>query len=362
MVIFMSIYIHIPFCSSICSYCDFCKIIYDKKYVSSYLDNLENEIRERYKGEEVTTIYIGGGTPNCLDDSELIRLFDIISIFNVSDDLEFSMECNIECISDSGLNIMKRGGVNRVSIGVQSFDDDVISLLGRGHTRKMVFDNIKLVKKYFDNVNIDLIYAAYSDIDILKRDIDDVLALDVSHISTYSLILEDHTMLKVKGFSSIDEDIDYEMYKYINDTLVSNGYVHYEVSNYAKLGFESKHNLVYWNNNCYYGFGVSSVSFVYDTRYFNTKNLHEYLRGNYLSYSEYEDVDVRMENEVMLGLRKFSGISFDSFYDKYGKNIGDVFNINDLVNCGYLNICDGYLKINSEYMYISNEIIVRMFK
>ena len=157
MVMFMAIYIHIPFCNS--SYCDFCKIFYNKKYIDAYLDSLNSEISERYKGEVVTSIYIGGGTPSSLDDNELIKLFEIIKIFNRDKDIEFTMECNIESITDSKLKIMNKYGVNRISIGVESFDDDVIKLLGRRHNKKMVFDKIELVKKYFDNINVDLIYA-----------------------------------------------------------------------------------------------------------------------------------------------------------------------------------------------------------
>ena len=318
----MSIYIHIPFCNSICSYCDFCKIFYDKKYIKSYLDNLRNEIVDRYKGEEVNTIYIGGGTPSCLEDDELVMLFDIIKVFNLSNDYEFTIEGNVESITESKLNIMKKYGVNRISIGVQSFDNDVIKLLGRRHTEKEVFDKINLIKRYIDNVNIDIIYAAYNDINILKRDIDKALKLDVKHISTYSLILEDNTLLKVNGFNGIDEDLDYEMYKYIEDILEDNGYVHYEISNYAKKGYESRHNLVYWNNDNYYGFGLSSTSYINGVRRVNTKNLAKYLDGEYMGSVEEESIDIRMENEVMLGLRKFNGINLNSFkntFDTYYK-------------------------------------------
>ena len=358
----MSIYIHIPFCNSICSYCDFCKIFYDKKYIKSYLDNLRNEIVDRYKGEEVNTIYIGGGTPSCLEDDELVMLFDIIKEFNLSSDYEFTIEGNVESITESKLNIMKKYGVNRISIGVQSFDNDIIKLLGRRHTEKEVFDKINLIKRYIDNVNIDIIYAAYNDINILKRDIDKALKLDVKHISTYSLIIENNTVLKINGTKNIDEDLDYEMYNYIQDTLEKNGYIHYEISNYARSGYQSKHNLGYWNNYEYYGFGLSSVSYIDNKRISNTKNLSKYLSGSYLDYTQEEDKDIQMENEVMLGLRKFDGINLDEFKEKFNVLLEDVYDIDDLVRAGYLIKENNYLKINKKYMYISNEVIVRMFK
>lgn len=358
----MSVYIHIPFCNYICSYCDFCKIIYDKRYIKRYLDSLRSEIVSRYRGEEVKTIYIGGGTPSSLDTQELIMLLDIISLFNLSSDYEFTIEGNIESINEDKLIIMKKYGVNRISVGVESFNSDIIKLLGRRHTKEEVFDKINLIKRYIDNINVDIIYGAYSDISILKRDISYALELNVNHISAYSLIIEDNTLLKVNGFSYIDEDIDFEMYKFINDTLVSNGYIHYEISNYAKRGYESRHNLVYWNNDYYYGFGLSSCSYIDNERIVNTKNLSKYLDGEYIATSIIEDINVRMENEVMLGLRKFKGINLDVFRSKYKRDLMDVFNTDDLIRDGYLVIEDNYLRISSEYMYISNEIIVRMFE
>lgn len=358
----MSVYIHIPFCNYICSYCDFCKIIYDKRYIKRYLDSLRSEIVSRYRGEEVKTIYIGGGTPSSLDTQELIMLLDIISLFNLSSDYEFTIEGNIESINEDKLIIMKKYGVNRISVGIQSFNSDIIKLLGRRHTKEEVFDKINLIKRYIDNINVDIIYGAYSDISILKMDISYALELNVNHISAYSLIIEDNTLLKVNGFSYIDEDIDFEMYKYINDTLVSNGYIHYEISNYAKRGYESRHNLVYWNNDYYYGFGLSSCSYIDNVRIVNTKNLSKYLNGEYIATSIIEDINVRMENEVMLGLRKFKGINLDVFRSKYKRDLMDVFNTDDLIRDGYLVIEDNYLRISSEYMYISNEIIVRMFE
>ena len=358
----MSIYIHIPFCNSICTYCDFCKIFYNKKYINDYLNNLEQEIKVRYKSEIVNTIFIGGGTPSSLDDEELIRLMNIIEIFKLNDNYEFTVECNIESITENKLKIMKKYGVNRISIGVESFDNSIIKLLGRNHTKKDVYNKMGIVKRYFSNINIDLIYAAYDDINILKSDIDCFLKLDIPHISTYSLIIEDNTMLKINGMKNIDEDIDYEMYKYIEDALEKNNYIHYEISNYAKNGYQSKHNLVYWNNEEYYGFGLSSTSYINNERITNTKNLRKYLNGEYLDTSVYEDKDIRMENEIMLGLRKLDGIDLDRFKEKFNVSLEDIYNIDNLISEGYLVKEDNYIKINKKYMYISNEIIVRILE
>ena len=358
----MSIYIHIPFCNSICTYCDFCKIFYNKKYINDYLNNLEQEIKVRYKSEIVNTIFIGGGTPSSLDDNELIRLMNIIRIFKLSKEYEFTIECNVESITENKLKILKDNGVNRISIGVESFDKNIIKLLGRNHTKIDVYNKIKLVKKYFDNINIDLIYAAYDNMDILKNDLECFLELGISHISTYSSMIEDNTILKINGMKNISEDIDYDMYKYIEDTLEKNNYIHYEISNYAKNGYQSKHNLVYWNNEEYYGFGLSSTSYINNERITNTKNLRKYLNGEYLDTSVYEDKDIRMENEIMLGLRKLDGIDLDRFKDKFNVSLEDIYNIDNLISEGYLVKEDNYIKINKKYMYISNEIIVRILE
>lgn len=321
---------------------------------------LEEEINNRYQKENIKTIFIGGGTPSSLDLDELKRLFQIINIFNKDDVIEFTMETNIESITEDKLMLMKENGVNRISIGVESFDENTLKLLGRRHNKEDIFNKINLVKKYFDNINIDLIYAAYDDINILKRDIDCFLALDIPHISTYSLIIEENTLLKIKGTKNIDEDLDYEMYRYIENVLKEEGYKHYEISNYAKEGYESKHNLVYWNNDEYYGFGLSSTSYINNRRIVNTKNLSKYLNGYYKGTEELEDINTRMENEIMLGLRKLDGIDLNKFRDRYGKSIEDVFDIDDLIRDNYLIKNNGYLKINNDYMYISNEIISRI--
>lgn len=356
----MSIYIHIPFCINICTYCDFCKMYYNKKYIDKYLNSLEKEIKERYKGEKVKTIFIGGGTPTSLEDNEIKRLLEITNILDKEEVIEFTIESNVESITESNLKIMKEYGVNRISIGVESFNNDILKILGRNHTKDDTYNKINLVKKYFDNINIDLIYAVTDNLDVVKEDIESYLKLDIPHISTYSLIIEDKTILGINKYENIDEDIDYKMYKHIEKILENNNYMHYEVSNYAKEGYESKHNLVYWENKEYYGFGLSSTSYINNIRITNTKNLNKYLNNNYIDEENYEDIDTRIENEIMLGLRKIEGIDLDSFKDKYNKYLEELYDISDLIKDGYLVKEDNKLKINKEYIYISNEILLRI--
>ena len=356
----LGIYIHIPFCKRICNYCDFCKILYDKKYIDVYLDNLEKEIKTRYKGELVNTIYIGGGTPSSLDASELDRLLSIIDIFNLTGDYEYTIECNIESIDIDKINVMKSYGINRISFGVESFNKEIQNILGRDHDEDMIFDNIYLTKKYFDNINIDLIYAVNDNIDIVKEDINKFLELDIPHISCYSLILEEHTKLYIDNYQNIDDDIDNKMYEYIRDTLIKHGYKHYEISNYAKEGYESIHNKNYWLNGSYYGFGLGAVSYLDYNRISNTKNMHKYLEGNYISESIYEDINVRKENDLILGLRLTEGINIDEFNKKYHDDLLSSKVIKELIDDGYLEIIHGNIKCKEAYLYLENSILSRI--
>ena len=253
----MSVYIHIPFCDTICSYCDFCKVFYNSKLVDNYLSALNNEVDKYYKGEVINTIYVGGGTPSSLSLEQLNVLFSIINKFKLSNNYEFTFECNIENINSDKLKFLYDNGVNRLSVGVQTFNEKFLKLLNRNHISDEVVSKIKLAKKIgFSNINIDLIYGIPGEtLDDLNHDIDMFLSLGINHISTYSLILEEHTKLYVDGVSNIDEDMDRSMYDLICDRLSDNGFNHYEVSNFSKEGFQSKHNLVYWNNLNYYVFG-----------------------------------------------------------------------------------------------------------
>ncbi len=279
-----SVYIHIPFCDKICSYCDFIKVFYNEKYIEEYLLALEEEINNNYNGEKIETIYIGGGTPTSLKISELKKLFNILKIFKLNDNYEFTVECNIESLTKEKLDLLKKNNVNRLSIGIQTFNEKNLKYLNRFHTKEEVFAKIKYAKDIgFNNINIDLIYALKNEtLDDLKKDIDLFLELDINHISTYSLIIEPHTKLYIYNENNIDDDLDYEMYKYICKKLKENNFIHYEISNFSKRGFESKHNLTYWNNLQYYGFGLGASGFINNIRYTNTKNMNKYLNKKFI--------------------------------------------------------------------------------
>lgn len=348
-----SVYIHIPFCKHICSYCDFCKLYYNKKWTNDYLVALEKEIKEKYNGETIETIYIGGGTPSNLDIDELKKLFSIVKIFKTNLK-EFTFECNVEDINEELLKFLKTTKVNRISIGVQTFNKKHLNYLNRVNDIDII-GKINLVKKYYKNINIDLMYAFKNEtLDDLNNDLETILKLDIKHISTYSLIIEENTMLRKE--KPIDEELDYEMYKLINEKLKK--YNHYEVSNFSKKGYESKHNLTYWNNEEYYGFGLGASGYINNIRYENTRNIKEYINNNYLLNENKLSILEQMQNEMILGLRKLEGVNKQTFKQKYNKEIKGVFEIENLLKEKKLIETKEYIFINKDYIYLSNEILI----
>lgn len=353
-----NIYIHIPFCTNICTYCDFCKVYYNEKWINNYLESLKYEIDNNYKNEKVETIYIGGGTPSSLSISELKKLFEITNNIKLDESYEFTIECNIEDISEEKLKLFKENKVNRLSIGVQSFNNNFLKYLGRNYNSSIIEEKISLAKKYFNNINIDLIYALKNQtLDDLNRDLDKFIKLDISHISCYSLILEKNTILNNNKEDYIDDDLDRKMYDLICNRLKEK-YNHYEVSNFSKPLFESKHNLCYWNNNQYYGFGLGAAGYIDNIRYINTKNMTKYINKYYNRNEETLTFEDKMKYELILGFRKIEGINKDEFYHKYNKKLKDMYNINDLIKKGILIETKDNIFINEKYIYVSNEILV----
>lgn len=356
----MSIYIHIPFCHTICTYCDFCKIFYNEKVVDNYLQALNQEIKSKYQNEIIDTIYIGGGTPSSLNLKQLTKLFSIIKSIKLNNNYEFTFECNIESINKTMLEFLYLNGVNRLSIGIQSFDDKILTLLNRNHSQEQVIKKISLAKQIgFKNINVDLIYGLYNQsLEDLKNDLNLFLKLDINHISTYSLMIEPHTKLYIDKTKLLDEETDYQMYKYINETLKQNGFNHYEISNFAKDGFVSKHNLTYWNNQNYYGFGLGASGYLDDIRYENTRNLNKYLKGEYIKEEHKLTLLETMQNEMILGLRKIEGVNKEKFKKRFGKDIKNVFDIEKLIQEQKLIDNNGFIYINKNHLYLSNEILI----
>ena len=355
-------YIHIPFCNTICSYCDFCKQFYDKKKVNIYLFKLKEEVFNNYKNELLDTIYIGGGTPTSLDILELKELFSITDNLNKNNNIEFTMEANYESITKEKLDLMVSHGVNRISIGLESTNKDNLKFLNREFNRDKFTNTIKMIRDVgINNINIDLIYGLpIENMDILKADLDYIISLNVEHISTYSLIIEDHTILGINNTSSIDEELDKEMYEFIISYLKKHNYKHYEISNFCKDNYYSRHNMCYWNNLEYYGFGLGAASYIDNIRKTNTRSINNYP----YKYLEVEELDIneKIEYEILLNLRLIDGIDLNVFKSKYNIDLKDVYDYSELVNNKLLILKDSHLRIPEEYLYVSNEIIVKFLQ
>lgn len=352
-------YIHIPFCSKICSYCDFCKMLNYDKFIDSYLDALEEEIKTIYKGDTLDTIYIGGGTPSSLNINQLKRLFEILKIFKKSKNIEFTIEGNFESTDIDKLKLYKEYGVNRLSFGIETINNKYLSYLNRSLDLSEVEEVLANSRRLgFNNINVDLMYALKDEsIKDLEIDLDYILSLDVEHISTYSLIIEDHTILGINNEENISTDLDDDMYKLICSKLKDNNYIHYEISNFCKEGYESRHNNSYWANENYYGFGLGASSYIENRRTTNTRSLNHYKEKKYPKEIEYLDNDSMMEYEVILNLRRNIGIDLNLFKQKYNKELKDVYNYNKLLDLGLLKLDNNHLYIPEDKWYISNYIL-----
>ena len=354
-----AVYIHIPFCDHICSYCDFPKILSGTNYQKEYLKSLQEEINSLYKNELIKTIYIGGGTPSSLSLEDLKTLLEIVKVFKVDKDLEYTIEVNIESIDENKLKLLSNYGVNRISVGIETFNNKYLKYLNRHYEELDIYPKIELIKKYFSNINVDLMYAFPNQtLEELKEDINKFIKLNVNHISTYSLIIEPNTVLGINNVSYIDEDLDYLMYQEIINKL--DNYHHYETSNFAISGYESKHNLVYWHNEKYYGFGLGASGYICDIRYTNTRSINNYLKGNYILDKHELTKEEDMGNFFMLGLRLIDGIDINEFKDRYHMAINEYKNINKLIENNKLILKNNRLFINPKYLYTANDILVEL--
>lgn len=351
----MHVYIHVPFCKSICNYCDFCKFYYNKDWAKDYLIALEKEIEKRYKNEFISTIYIGGGTPSIFSVRELKTLFRILKMFKMKNLKEFTFEMNPCDINEEKLQLLKENNVTRLSIGVQSFNNKTLKYLGRDHDKNTAINKICLAKKYIPNINVDIIYAVPTQsLKEIKKDLRTLKKLDVAHISAYSLIIEPNTKLYINNTKSISEDNDYMMYKTIQKRLERFGYNQYEISNYSKKGYKSTHNLGYWDYDDYYGFGVGAHSLIKGYRIENTRDIKNYIDGEYILKKQKLSKKEQIEEYIMLGLRKISGINKNDFKKRFNKNLEEAISVTPLEKNN-----EEY-KISKEKLYIMNEIIIKI--
>ncbi len=354
-----SLYVHIPFCQNICSYCDFCKMYYQKKEILPYLRALEEELNQVYQNETIKTIYIGGGTPSCLSVEELEVLFKILEKVKKSPQVEYTIECNFDSVTKEKLELFKRVGVNRLSFGLETTHSRFEDYLGRKIDSNKAKEILSDAKKIgFQNINVDLMYAFKGEtLEEVEEDIDFILSLDVSHISTYSLIIEKNTILGIQKEKEISSDLDHQMYQLICKKLKEHGYIHYEISNFAFQGAFSSHNLTYWHNQYYYGIGLGAASYLPEKRILNTRSLSKYKKGQRIIEVENLTTKDQMIYELILNLRLLEGLDLDDFYRKFHTRLEENFPYQKLVNRGMLVIEENHLKIKEDLLYVSNYIL-----
>lgn len=356
-------YIHIPFCNKICSYCDFCKVFYNEEIVNKYLSELEREINDSYNGEIIDTIYIGGGTPSSLTTSQLKKLFKIVSKLNIDKEIEYTIECNFESTTKEKIDLFKKNNINRISFGLESINKDNLELLDRtldiNHVKEIIAYSKSIGIK---NINVDLMYALPNEsLDMLKEDIKFIKSLDITHISTYSLILEDHTKLKINNTNYIDEELDRKMYDLICEELKD--FDHYEISNFAKsTEYRSIHNQKYWQNKEYYGFGLGASGYEGNVRYSKTKSITKYLKSDYMMDNGIEILELKdkIYYEIIMNLRTSDGIDLFEFKRKYDKDLIEYYDYKSLLEDKILNLENNKLVIPKNMWYISNSVIVRL--
>lgn len=365
-----SLYIHVPFCDHICIYCDFYKMIAKEKSIEKYFDYLLKELEMKKEHmKEIKTIYIGGGTPSCVKTAILRKLFIKLSeLINLNSVIEFTMECNPKDVNDELISLFKEFNVNRISLGAQSLDDNKLKILNRNHTHYDIYKAINLLKNNnIANISCDLIYGLQSDTyELLESDILKLIDLDVKHISCYTLIIEEKTilekMIKHCNYKPLDDDVEADIYDKITNLLSEKGYERYEISNYAKKGYESIHNMTYWMNDNYLGVGAGASYFIDNVQYKNITNLNKYYEGidkNNLVYSEMNILSKNdlMYDEIMLKLRTRKGININEFYTKFNVSLLEINNINKHLSNGNLILEDNNIYVNPKQMYIVNSIL-----
>ena len=366
-----SAYVHIPFCTQICYYCDFSKVFIKNQPVDSYLEHMLEEFRS-YDIQKLSTLYIGGGTPTALSASQLeVLLKGLTENLDLSVLEELTIEANPGDLDADKIAVLKSSAVNRVSLGVQTFDDKMLKKIGRSHLEKDIYENIDRLKLAgFDNISIDLIYALPGQtMEQVKENVAKAIGLDIPHMSLYSLILENHTVfmnrMRRGKLPLPKEELEAEMFEYIIAELERAGFEHYEISNFSKPSFESRHNLMYWDNAEYYGIGAGASGYVNGVRYKNHGPIRHYLsaveEGNARITEEHLSQKEQMEEEMFLGLRKKSGVSMARFEEKFGRSFDELYGeiVRDLVQKGLMQIEGDRVRMTKRGLFLGDIVAER---
>ena len=369
----ISLYIHIPFCAQKCLYCDFPSFARKDHLRKAYIEALNKEIinlREKHNNLEINTIFIGGGTPSVLESNELECLLKEIAKLNMAKDIEYSMECNPGNLTEEKLEVMKKYGVNRISMGLQAKQDNLLKGLGRIHNYKTFKENFLLAKKVgFNNINVDLMFGLPNQrLNEWEETLREIISLEPAHISAYSLIIEEGTafynLYENDKLKLPTEEEERKMYHLAKKILEENGFNQYEISNYAKEGKECRHNLAYWNMDNWIGVGSASASYINGKRIKNISSVEEYINSINEKREAVEEIinnskNDNMEEFMFMGLRKINGIDENEFKKRFSMNINDVYGeiLNKYIDEGLLIRDSGRIFLSEKGIEISNIIM-----
>lgn len=375
----LSLYLHIPFCISKCPYCDFISVVYvedptrDEKMVEDYVIALCFELKN-FSGLKVDTVYFGGGTPAILKSEQLNKIIGVIhKNYILTPDCEMTIESNPKTLDKKKTRQLKEMGFNRASLGIQSFNDKELKTLGRIHKSKDAIDSFNLLKQDgFENIGLDLIFGIPGQtLNSWKNSLQRAISLSPYHISTYSLTIEEKTkfyQLAKQGKIKLPSDEKVrQMYLWAIDYLNLKGYKQYEISNFSLPGFESKHNLKYWNHKEYLGFGASAHSFYKNQRRGNTRDIREYIglikkKGRAVEFKENLSKEQLIIETVFLGLRKIQGIDLKKFHKNFGVRFEDIKKdkIDYLIKTEFLSKQDNFLRFTKKALPVADSIIVSL--
>ncbi len=369
----ISLYIHIPFCAQKCLYCDFPSFARKDYLRKAYIEALNKEIislREKHNNLEINTIFIGGGTPSVLEADELECLLKEVAKLNMAKDIEYSMECNPGNLTEEKLEVMKKYGVNRISMGLQAKQDNLLKGLGRIHNYKTFKENFLLAKKVgFNNINVDLMFGLPNQrLNEWEETLREIISLEPAHISAYSLIIEEGTafynLYENDKLKLPTEEEERKMYHLAKKILEENGFNQYEISNYTKEGKECRHNLAYWNMDNWIGVGSAAASYINEKRIKNISSVEEYINSINEKGEAVEEIinnskNDNMEEFMFMGLRKINGIDENEFKKRFSMNINDVYGeiLNKYIDEGLLIRESGRIFLSEKGIEISNIIM-----
>ena len=369
----LGLYIHIPFCQKKCNYCDFLSAPANKQVQIAYMDILKKEIKEKsieYKAYCVDTVFIGGGTPTCVPYETIVNMMIAVKeSFFLTEDCEITIECNPGTVTKESLENYRKAGINRLSIGLQSTDNTILKELGRIHTFEQFLETFKLAREVgFTNINVDLMSGLPNQtLKQYETSLLEILKLNVEHISAYSLIVEEGTpfykLYEEDKLFLPDEETERKMYYLTKEKLMAAGLSRYEISNYAKAGYECKHNARYWIREDYLGLGLGASSMVNNVRFKNTEWLDEYLTENkYMEKIEEQSLSITecMEEFMFLGLRMTKGVSKERFYETFGSSIEEIYGkvVTKLKEQGLLEEEGDFIRLTEYGQDVSNRVWV----